>query len=91
MLSVLKYVKFGVFSSLKLDTLYVYIKLFIKDIKHENQKCFTKEVDGDNDFSTSNCAGDSDTASIIINESEAEAEEAKKFLEDVRVTFPQVC
>lgn len=35
--------------------------------------------------------GDSDVASIIINESEAEAEEAKKILEDVRVTFPQVC
>ncbi|KAK9935635.1 hypothetical protein M0R45_022729 [Rubus argutus] len=34
--------------------------------------------------------GDSDVASIIINESEAEAEEAKKILEDVRVTFPQV-
>ncbi|KAM5566575.1 sodium/hydrogen exchanger 8 [Rosa sericea] len=34
--------------------------------------------------------GDSDIASIIINESEAEGEEAKKFLEDVRVTFPQV-
>lgn len=42
------------FSSLKLDTLYVYIELFIKDIKHENQKGFTKEVDSDNDFSTSN-------------------------------------
>lgn len=35
--------------------------------------------------------GDSDVASIIINESEDEAEEAKKTLEDVRVTFPQVC
>ncbi|CAN6727945.1 unnamed protein product [Malus baccata var. baccata] len=34
--------------------------------------------------------GDSDVASIVINESEAEGEEAKKFLEDVRVTFPQV-
>lgn len=29
-------------------------------------------------------------ASTVINESEAEGEEAKKFLEDVRVTFPQV-
>lgn len=35
--------------------------------------------------------GDSEVASIVINESEAEGEEAKKFLEDVRVTFPQVC
>jgi len=35
--------------------------------------------------------GGSDIASIVINESEAEGEEARKFLEDVRVTFPQVC
>ncbi|XVE85547.1 hypothetical protein DITRI_Ditri17bG0099000 [Diplodiscus trichospermus] len=34
--------------------------------------------------------GDSNIASIVINESEAEGEEARKFLEDVRVTFPQV-
>ncbi|KAB2604592.1 sodium/hydrogen exchanger 8 [Pyrus ussuriensis x Pyrus communis] len=34
--------------------------------------------------------GDSEVASVVINESEAEGEEAKKFLEDVRVTFPQV-
>ncbi|OMO72604.1 hypothetical protein COLO4_27555 [Corchorus olitorius] len=34
--------------------------------------------------------GDSDIASIVINESEAEGEEARKFLEDVRITFPQV-
>ncbi|XP_038716122.1 sodium/hydrogen exchanger 8-like isoform X2 [Tripterygium wilfordii] len=34
--------------------------------------------------------GDSDIATIVINESEAEVEEAKMFLEDVRVTFPQV-
>eukprot|EP00258_Populus_trichocarpa_P050533 XP_024466552.1 sodium/hydrogen exchanger 7 isoform X6 [Populus trichocarpa] len=34
--------------------------------------------------------GGSDIASIVINESEAEGEEARKFLEDVRVTFPQV-
>ncbi|KAK4754515.1 hypothetical protein SAY87_002619 [Trapa incisa] len=34
--------------------------------------------------------GDSDIASIVINESEAEGEEARKFLEDVRLTFPQV-
>nr|AVA17714.1 SOS1-like protein 1B [Populus nigra] len=33
--------------------------------------------------------GGSDIASIVINESEAEGEEARKFLEDVRVTFPQ--
>lgn len=30
-------------------------------------------------------------ASIVINESEAEGQEARKFLEDVRVAFPQVC
>ena len=35
--------------------------------------------------------GGSDIASIVISESEAEGEEARKFLEDVRVTFPQVC
>uniref|UniRef100_A0A6M2ENP4 Cyclic nucleotide-binding domain-containing protein n=1 Tax=Populus davidiana TaxID=266767 RepID=A0A6M2ENP4_9ROSI len=34
--------------------------------------------------------GGSDIASTVINESEAEGEEARKFLEDVRVTFPQV-
>ncbi|KAJ6809520.1 sodium/hydrogen exchanger 8 [Iris pallida] len=34
--------------------------------------------------------GDSEIASIVINESEEEGEEAVKFLEDVRVTFPQV-
>ncbi|KAK2965023.1 hypothetical protein RJ639_029518 [Escallonia herrerae] len=34
--------------------------------------------------------GDSEVASIIINESEVQGVEAKKFLEDVRVTFPQV-
>nr|ALH21662.1 putative plasma membrane Na(+) /H(+) antiporter [Artemisia japonica] len=34
--------------------------------------------------------GNSEIASAIINESEIEGEEAKKFLEDVRITFPQV-
>ncbi|KAF5763237.1 putative cation/H+ exchanger, rmlC-like jelly roll, cation/H+ exchanger, CPA1 family [Helianthus annuus] len=34
--------------------------------------------------------GDSEIALAIINESETEGEEAKKFLEDVRTTFPQV-
>ncbi|XP_057992366.1 sodium/hydrogen exchanger 8 isoform X3 [Hevea brasiliensis] len=34
--------------------------------------------------------GDSDLASIVINESEAEGEEAREFLEDVRVSFPEV-
>ncbi|PON63827.1 Cation/H+ exchanger, CPA1 family [Trema orientale] len=34
--------------------------------------------------------GDNDVASIVNNESEAEGEEARTFLEDVRVTFPQV-
>ncbi|XP_011021707.1 PREDICTED: sodium/hydrogen exchanger 8-like isoform X2 [Populus euphratica] len=34
--------------------------------------------------------GGNDIASIVINESEAEGEEARKFLEDVRVAFPQV-
>ncbi|KAK8655695.1 hypothetical protein V6N13_108266 [Hibiscus sabdariffa] len=34
--------------------------------------------------------GDSVVASIVITESEAEGEEARKFLEDVRITFPQV-
>jgi predicted nucleotidyltransferase len=36
-------------------------------------------------------SGDSEVARIVIDESNAEGEEAKKFLEDVRVTFPQVC
>lgn len=35
--------------------------------------------------------GDSEIASSVINESEAEGEEARTFLEDVRVTFPEVC
>lgn len=35
-------------------------------------------------------AGDSEIASIVINESATEGEEARKFLEDVRVSFPQV-
>ncbi|XP_068662664.1 sodium/hydrogen exchanger 8 isoform X2 [Aristolochia californica] len=34
--------------------------------------------------------GNSEIAAIAIRESEAEGEEARKFLEDVRVTFPQV-
>ncbi|KAK4851483.1 hypothetical protein QYF36_015608 [Acer negundo] len=34
--------------------------------------------------------GDSDIASLAIEESKVEGEEARKFLEDVRVTFPQV-
>ncbi|KAL5721973.1 Son of sevenless 1 [Ranunculus cassubicifolius] len=34
--------------------------------------------------------GASEIASVVINESESEGEPAKKFLEDVRVMFPQV-
>ncbi|XP_058108443.1 sodium/hydrogen exchanger 8-like isoform X1 [Magnolia sinica] len=34
--------------------------------------------------------GESETASIVINESDSEGEEARNFLEDVRVTSPQV-
>ncbi|KAF8099265.1 hypothetical protein N665_0247s0044 [Sinapis alba] len=34
--------------------------------------------------------GNSDIASIVINESEVEGQEAKQFLEDVRDSFPQV-
>ncbi|KAG2622513.1 hypothetical protein PVAP13_3NG262700 [Panicum virgatum] len=34
--------------------------------------------------------GDSEVARIVIDESNAEGEEARKFLEDVQVTFPQV-
>ncbi|KAH9620119.1 hypothetical protein KSS87_023887 [Heliosperma pusillum] len=34
--------------------------------------------------------GDSEISYAVINESEAEGEEAKKFLEDVRITFPEV-
>ncbi|GAU13794.1 hypothetical protein TSUD_83030 [Trifolium subterraneum] len=34
--------------------------------------------------------GDSDIASAVINESVAEGEEARKFLEDVNLTYPQV-
>ncbi|XP_074309066.1 sodium/hydrogen exchanger 7 isoform X2 [Silene latifolia] len=34
--------------------------------------------------------GDSEISSIVINESDVEGEEAKKFLEDVRITFPEV-
>lgn len=35
--------------------------------------------------------GDSEVSSMVIKESEAEGEEARQFLEEVRVTFPQVC
>jgi hypothetical protein len=35
-------------------------------------------------------SGDSEVARIVIDESTAAGEEAKKFLENVRVTFPQV-
>ncbi|KAF5191355.1 Sodium/hydrogen exchanger [Thalictrum thalictroides] len=34
--------------------------------------------------------GDNEIAALVIDESEAEGEEARKFLEDVRVIFPQV-
>ncbi|KAI8538634.1 hypothetical protein RHMOL_Rhmol09G0119600 [Rhododendron molle] len=34
--------------------------------------------------------GDSEVSSMVINESEVEGEEARQFLEEVRVTFPQV-
>ncbi|RZC47698.1 hypothetical protein C5167_040630 [Papaver somniferum] len=34
--------------------------------------------------------GESEIASLVINESESEGEEARCFLEEVRVTFPQV-
>ncbi|KAF3793806.1 Sodium/hydrogen exchanger 7 [Nymphaea thermarum] len=34
--------------------------------------------------------GESEIAAIVIQESEAEGEEAQKFLEDVRLSFPQV-
>ncbi|KAL1568679.1 Son of sevenless 1 [Salvia divinorum] len=34
--------------------------------------------------------GDSEIAAMVISESEQEGEEARNFLEDVRVTFPQV-
>ncbi|XP_058184288.1 sodium/hydrogen exchanger 7 isoform X4 [Rhododendron vialii] len=34
--------------------------------------------------------GDSEVSSMVIKESEAEGEEARQFLEEVRVTFPQV-
>ncbi|XP_065856867.1 sodium/hydrogen exchanger 8 isoform X2 [Euphorbia lathyris] len=34
--------------------------------------------------------GDTEIAFIVINESEAEGEEAKEFLEEVRVSFPEV-
>ena len=41
--------------------------------------------------STYNSVGDSDVASAVINESVVEGEEARKFLENIRVTYPQVC
>nr|ABN04858.1 salt-overly-sensitive 1 [Mesembryanthemum crystallinum]CAN99591.1 salt-overly-sensitive 1 [Mesembryanthemum crystallinum] len=34
--------------------------------------------------------GESEIATAVINESETEGEEARKFLEDVRITFPEV-
>lgn len=35
-------------------------------------------------------SGESEIASLVIKESEEEGEDAQKFLEEVRVTFPQV-
>ncbi|GAB2226023.1 hypothetical protein Droror1_Dr00021806 [Drosera rotundifolia] len=34
--------------------------------------------------------GENEVASVVINESEAEGEDARKFLEEVRLSFPQV-
>lgn len=42
-------------------------------------------------YTSESYLGDSDGASVVIDESKAEGEEARKFLEDVRVTFPEVC
>ena len=36
-------------------------------------------------------SGDSEIAKIVIDESIVGGEEARKFLEEVRCTFPQVC
>lgn len=36
------------------------------------------------------CLGDSSVTSLVMNESVAEGEEARNFLEDVQMTFPQV-
>jgi hypothetical protein len=41
-------------------------------------------------LSFASSSGDSEVARIVVDESTAAGEEAKKFLEDVRVTFPQV-
>ena len=41
-------------------------------------------------FSTFNSVGDSDIASAVINESVAEGEEARKFLEDVTLCYSDV-
>lgn len=35
-------------------------------------------------------SGESEIASLVIKESEEEGEDAQKFLEEVRVSFPQV-
>lgn len=35
-------------------------------------------------------SGESEIASLVIKESEEEGEDARKFLEEVRVSFPQV-
>lgn len=36
-------------------------------------------------------AGESEIASLVITESDVEGEEAKKILEDIHLTFPEVC
>ena len=36
-------------------------------------------------------AGDSEIASLVIRKSEEEGEEAKRFLEEFRLSSPQVC
>lgn len=41
--------------------------------------------------SINSATGESEIANTVINESNAEEEDAKKFLEEVRISFPQVC
>ncbi|XP_057477660.1 sodium/hydrogen exchanger 7 isoform X3 [Actinidia eriantha] len=76
------------------------VKRYISSLNHvEGERVHPHSVSGnDNNLDCLNLKdirirllnGDSEIASKVNDESEAEGEEARKFLEDVRVTFPEV-
>ncbi|XP_028067609.1 sodium/hydrogen exchanger 7 isoform X2 [Camellia sinensis] len=76
------------------------VKRHIKSLKDVEGECVHPHTvsENDNNLDSMNLKdirirflnGDSDIATNVIKESEAEGEEARKFLEEVRATFPQV-